>query len=36
MLPAGPLHRDMLKKLKIYAGGEHPYKKTNFLNLEIK
>lgn len=34
MLPAGPLYRDMLKKLKIYAGPEHPYKKVNFVNLE--
>ncbi len=36
MLPAGPLYRDMLKKLKIYAGAEHPYKKINFINLEFK
>jgi large subunit ribosomal protein L13 len=25
MLPKGPLGRKMLKKLKIYAGGEHPH-----------
>ncbi len=36
MLPAGPLYRDMLKKLKIYADAEHPFKKVNFVNLEIK
>jgi len=36
MLPAGPLYRDMLKKLKVYGDAEHPYKKVNFVNLEIK
>jgi len=25
MLPRGPLGREMLKKLKIYAGTEHPH-----------
>ena len=25
MLPKGPLGRKMLKKLKVYAGGEHPH-----------
>lgn len=25
MLPKGPLGRDMYRKLKIYAGGEHPH-----------
>lgn len=25
MLPKGPLGRQMFKKLKIYAGGEHPH-----------
>lgn len=25
MLPSGPLGRDMLRKLKIYAGSEHPH-----------
>ena len=35
MLPSGPLSRDMLKKLKVYAGAEHPYKKVNFKNLEV-
>lgn len=33
MLPAGPLHRDMLKKLKIFSGKDHPYKKVNFITL---
>ncbi len=36
MLPAGPLYRDMLKKLKIYRDAEHPFKKVHFVNLEIK
>ena len=25
MLPRGPLGREMLKKLKVYAGGDHPH-----------
>ena len=25
MLPKGPLGRKQLKKLKVYAGGEHPH-----------
>jgi large subunit ribosomal protein L13 len=25
MLPKGPLGRDMARKLKVYAGGEHPH-----------
>jgi large subunit ribosomal protein L13 len=25
MLPKGPLGRDMLKKLKVYPGTEHPH-----------
>ena len=25
MLPKGPLGRDMFRKLKVYAGGEHPH-----------
>ena len=25
MLPRGPLGRKMIKKLKVYAGGEHPH-----------
>jgi len=35
MLPAGPLYRDMIKKLKVYKDAEHPYNKTDFVNLEI-
>lgn len=35
MLPANPLSRQMLKKLKVYAGDVHPYKKVNFLSLKI-
>ncbi|MBI5872545.1 MAG: 50S ribosomal protein L13 [Candidatus Omnitrophica bacterium] len=35
MLPSGPLSRDMLKKLRVYAGEEHPYKKVNFKKLEV-
>ena len=35
MLPAGPLSRDMLKKLKVFAGSEHPYKKIKFVSLEV-
>jgi large subunit ribosomal protein L13 len=35
MLPSGPLSRDMLKKLKVYPGAEHPYKKTDFKELEV-
>ena len=29
MLPKGPLGRDMLTKLKVYAGAEHPHKAQN-------
>jgi large subunit ribosomal protein L13 len=36
MLPAGPLSRDMLKKLKVYPGSDHPYTKTNFVKLEVE
>jgi large subunit ribosomal protein L13 len=25
MLPKGPLGRQMIKKLKVYAGAEHPH-----------
>lgn len=35
MLPSGPLSRDMLKKLRVYAGAEHPFKKINFIKLEV-
>jgi len=35
MLPANPLSRQMLKKLKVFAGEEHTYKKINFRKLEV-
>ena len=35
MLPANPLSRQMIKKLKVFAGEEHPYKKVNFTPLEM-
>ncbi len=34
MLPANPLSRQMIKKLKVFAGEDHPYKKINFRKLE--
>ncbi len=36
MLPAGPLYRDMLKKLKIYPGQEHPHTKVDFIKLNLQ
>jgi large subunit ribosomal protein L13 len=35
MLPQGPLGRDILKKLKIYADDVHPHKAQNPSILEI-
>ena len=35
MLPGGPLGRDILKKLKVYAGDLHPHKAQNPITLEI-
>ena len=35
MLPQGPLGRDTLKKLKIYAGDQHPHKAQNPKILEL-
>jgi large subunit ribosomal protein L13 len=35
MLPKGPLGYAMLRKLKIYAGGEHPHSAQQPKNLEI-
>ena len=35
MLPANSLSRQMIKKLKVFAGEEHPYKKVNFTPLEM-
>ncbi len=35
MLSSGPLGRDMLKKLKIYADDKHPHKSQNPIVLEV-
>ncbi|MCA9883871.1 MAG: 50S ribosomal protein L13 [Anaerolineae bacterium] len=35
MLPKGPLGRKMLKKLKVYAGGEHPHEAQKPEVLEV-
>ena len=35
MLPAGPLGRRQLKKLKIYAGHDHPHAAQQPKNLEL-
>ena len=34
MLPQGPLGRDILKKLKVYADDKHPHKAQNPIVLE--
>jgi large subunit ribosomal protein L13 len=36
MLPKGPLGRATLKKLKIYAGSEHPHTAQQLTKLEIE
>jgi large subunit ribosomal protein L13 len=36
MLPKGPLGRDMFRKLKTYAGAEHPHAAQMPKPLEIK
>lgn len=36
MLPKGPLGREIFKKLKVYAGTEHPHKAQQPITLEIK
>lgn len=36
MLPGGPLGRDMIKKLKVYADDKHPHQAQNPAVLEIK
>lgn len=36
MLPKGPLGRAMIKKLKIYAGGEHPHAAQNPEPLKVE
>jgi large subunit ribosomal protein L13 len=35
MLPKGPLGRAMFKKLKIYAGAEHPHAAQQPKELDI-
>lgn len=35
MLPAGPLGRDILKKLKVYVDDKHPHKAQNPKVLEV-
>lgn len=35
MLPGGPLGRDTLKKLKVYADDKHPHKPQNPVTLEV-
>lgn len=35
MLPKGPLGRDMLRKLKVYAGSEHPHEAQKPEILEL-
>lgn len=35
MLPKGPLGRDMYRKLKVYAGSEHPHSAQQPAVLEI-
>ena len=35
MLPKGPLGYAMLRKLKVYAGGQHPHSAQQPKNLEI-
>jgi large subunit ribosomal protein L13 len=36
MLPKGPLGYAMLKKLKVYAGGEHPHAAQQPKTLEVR
>jgi large subunit ribosomal protein L13 len=35
MLPQGPLARDILKKLRVYADDKHPHKAQNPVALEL-
>ena len=35
MLPANPLSRQMIKKLKVFPGSDHPYTKINLTKLEV-
>jgi large subunit ribosomal protein L13 len=36
MLPKGPLGRKMVKKLKVYAGAEHPHSAQTPAKLELQ
>ena len=36
MLPKGPLGYAMIKKMKVYAGAEHPHVAQQPQTLEIK
>ena len=36
MLPGGPLGRDMLKKLKVYAQDKHPHSNAKPISWEMK
>ena len=35
MLPKGPLGRQLIKKLKVYAGPEHPHSAQSPMTLEL-
>jgi large subunit ribosomal protein L13 len=35
MLPKGPLGRKFLRKLKVYAGGEHPHQAQQPTRMEV-
>ena len=35
MLPKGPLGRQMLRKLKVYTGSEHPHEAQQPKALEV-
>ena len=35
MLPKGPLGRDMYRKLKVYAGGNHPHSAQQPIPLDV-
>ena len=35
MVPKGPLGRQVLRKLHVYAGGEHPHQGQEPINLDI-
>lgn len=36
MLPQGPLGRNMLKKLRVYAQDKHPHTHVKMISMEIK